>query len=175
MDITWQSSVQINAPIEQVYSYLADFPRHCEWAQTVERLDLVRAGDSSGVGAQYLTTERQTMRADRKPRAPLTGGEPDQTLCEVRELMPHRRIAWHAHLLPDAAPHADLDFELAPIEHGGTLLTQHQRLAVPDEMMAEIERAFGQGALSKVHAQWEAGLRNIKIILEEDAGGAQGA
>jgi uncharacterized membrane protein len=32
MDVNWQGSIQIDAPIEQVYRYLADFPRHCEWA-----------------------------------------------------------------------------------------------------------------------------------------------
>jgi hypothetical protein len=30
MDITWQGSIQIDAPLDQVYNYLADFPRHCE-------------------------------------------------------------------------------------------------------------------------------------------------
>lgn len=175
MDITWQGGVQIAAPIGQVYRYLADFPRHCEWAQTVERLELVRAGDSTGVGAQYLTTERQTMQADRKPREPLTKGEPDQTLCEVRELLPDRRIAWYAHLLPDANPSADLDFELASAENGDTLLIQHQRLSVPDSMMTELRHMFGSDVLEKVYGQWEASLRNIKTILEESAPSASPA
>jgi hypothetical protein len=65
MDITCQGSIQIDAPLDQVYSYLADFPRHCEWAQTLERMEQIRAGDSAGVGAQYLTTEHQAMQADR--------------------------------------------------------------------------------------------------------------
>lgn len=171
MDITWQGDVQIAAPIGQVYRYLADFPRHSEWAQTVVRLELVRAGDGTGVGAQYLTTERQTLQADRKPREPLTKGEPDQTLCEVRELMPNRRIAWHAHMLPDADPSADLDFDLAA-ENGDTLLIQHQRLSVPDSMVAEMRRLFGSDVLELVYRQWEAGLRNIKAILEERAASA---
>jgi uncharacterized protein YndB with AHSA1/START domain len=172
MDITWEGHMQINAPIEQVYRYLADFPRHCEWAQTVERLELVRPGDSAGIGAQYLTTERQTMQADRKPRAPLTEGEPDQTFCEVRELTPNQRIAWRAHLLPDAEPSADLDFELGLAKDGGTLLTQHQRILVPDPMLSELQGMFGSDVVEKVYAQWEAGLRNIKAILEEERGSA---
>ena len=172
MDINWQGGVQIAAPIGQVYRYLADFPRHCEWAQTVERLELVRAGDGTGVGAQYLTTKRQTLQADRKPREPLTKGEPDQTLCEVREVLPDRRIAWHAHMLPEADPSADLDFELASAENGDTLLTQHQRLSVPDSMVAEMQRLFGSDVLELVYMQWEAGLRNIKAILEESAASA---
>ena len=167
MDINWQGSVRIAAPIGRVYCYLADFPRHSEWAQTVERLELVHAGDPTGVGAQYLTIERQTLQADRKPREPLTKGEPDQTLCEVRELMLNRRIAWHAHILPDADPSADLDFDLADAENGDTLLIQHQRLSVPDSMVAEMQRMFDSDVLELLCMQWEAGLRNIKAILEE--------
>ena len=37
MDIQWQSSVDIAAPVDKVYTYLADFPKHCGWAQTLER------------------------------------------------------------------------------------------------------------------------------------------
>ena len=167
MDINWQGSVQIAAPIGQVYRYLTDFPRHSEWAQTVERLEWTRAGDATGVDAQYVTTERQTLQADRKPREPLTNGEPDQTLCEVRELLPNRRIAWHSHMLPDADPSADLDFDLAAAENGDTLLIQHQRLSVPDSIVAEMQRMFDSDVLELLYMQWEAGLRNIKAILEE--------
>jgi hypothetical protein len=93
-------------------------------------------------------------------------------LCEVRELLPNRRIAWHAHLLPEADPSADLDFELAAAENGDTLLIQHQRLSVSDSMMAELRQMFGGEVLEMVYIQWQAGLRNIKAILEERATGA---
>src|SRR5262245_55469352 len=102
MDITWSGNVQIEAPAEQVYTYLAEFPRHAEWAQTVERLDLLRPGDASGVGAVYRTVERQAMQSDRKPYERLTKGMKVVTICEVRELSPSRRIAWHAHTSPRA-------------------------------------------------------------------------
>jgi hypothetical protein len=132
MDVNWQGSVRIAAPIGQVYRYLAD----------------------------------------RKPREPLTKGEPDQTLCEVRELMSNRRIAWHSHMLPGAGPSADLDFNLAAVENGDTLLIQHQRLPVPDSMVAEMQRMFDSDVLELLYMQWEAGLRNIKAILEESAASA---
>jgi hypothetical protein len=97
MDITWQGSIQIDAPLDQVYNYLADFPRHCEWAQTLERMEQIRAGDSAGVGAQYLTTERQAMQADRRPREALTKGMRVKTICASR------RSAKSASLRPTAA------------------------------------------------------------------------
>jgi uncharacterized protein YndB with AHSA1/START domain len=171
MDINWQGSIRINAPVEQVYRYLADFPRHCEWAQTLERMERVRAGDSTGIGARYLTFERQAMQADRKPYERLTRGMRVKTMCEIRELTPERRIAWHAHTVPKAMGlYADLDFELAPTEEGGTLLTQHYHFHQPAPMVFMFKLMFGRDLAAKGNAQWEASLRNIKAILEERAG-----
>jgi uncharacterized protein YndB with AHSA1/START domain len=173
MDITWQGSVEIDAPIEHVYRYLADFPRHCEWAQTLERMERVHDGDETGVGARYLTTERQAMQADRKPRATLTKGMVVKTMCEVRELRPNRRIAWHAHTVPKAIGlYADLDFELAPTEDGRTRLTQHYRFHQPAPMVFMFKLIYGKNLVEKGYAQWQASLHNIKAILEEKSGAA---
>ena len=172
MDITWQGSVEIDAPIEHVYRYLADFPRHCEWAQTLERMERVHDGDETGVGARYLTTERQAMQADRKPREPLTKGMVVKTICEVRELIPDRRIAWHAHTSPKALGlYADLAFEFAPGPDGGTILTQHYLFHQPAPAVFMFKLVFGKDLAEKGYAQWKASLHNIKAILEEGAGG----
>ena len=96
MDVSWQGTIQIHAPLEQVYRYLADLPQHAEWAQSVERLELVQEGDSSGVGAVYRSAERQGWQNDRAPRAPLTEGVAGTTRCEMIELIPNQRIAWHS-------------------------------------------------------------------------------
>ena len=176
MDINWQGSTQINAPVEQVYRYLADFPRHCEWAQTLERMEQIRVGDSTGIGARYLTIERQAMQADRKPYEQLTRGMRVKTLCEVRELTPSRRIAWHAHTAPKAMGlYADLDFELAPAADGGTLLTQHYRFHQPPILVFMFKLMFSSNVEAKGNAQWDASLRNIKAILEQAADGAPAA
>jgi uncharacterized protein YndB with AHSA1/START domain len=170
MDMYWQGSTQINAPVEQVYRYLADFPRHCEWAQTLERMEQIRTGDSTGIGARYLTTERQAMQADRKPYEQLTKGMRVKTLCEVRELIPNRRIAWHGHTVPKAMGlYADLDFVLAPTMDGGTLLTQHYRFHQPPFMRFMFTLIYGSDLEAKGHAQWQASLHNIKAILEQAA------
>lgn len=168
MDITWQGSIHIHVPVEQVYRYLADFARHCEWAQTLEQMEQIRAGDSAGVGARYLTTERQAMQADRRPREALTKGMRVKTICEVRELTPNRRIAWHAHTAPKATGlYADLDFEFAPTDAGGTLLTQHYHFHQPAPIGFLFRLMYGRDIAEKGYAQWEASLRNIKMILEE--------
>jgi uncharacterized protein YndB with AHSA1/START domain len=168
MDINWQGSIRINAPVEQVYRYLADFPCHCEWAKTLERMEQLRAGGSTGIGACYLTNERQAMQADRKPYERLTSGMRVKTMCEVRELTPERRIAWHAHTVPKAMGlYANLDFELAPTEDGGTLLTQHYHFHQPAPMVLMFKLMFARDLAAKENAQWEASLRNIKAILEQ--------
>ena len=69
-DITWQETVQINVLVEEAYRYLADLPRHAEWAQSVIKLEQVRPGDSKGVGTQYRAAERQAWQTDRLPRTP---------------------------------------------------------------------------------------------------------
>jgi len=173
MDIEWQGSIEIAAPVERVYAYLADFPRHCEWAQTLERMEQTKPGSSSGVGAVYRTYERQGFQSDRLPRGPLPEkASKGTTVCEVRELEPNRRIAWHADATPKVGVHADLAFDLAPTNVGATRLTQTIRMHQPWLMtkvfplmfklsMAEMDR--------RAREQWQASLRNIKAIMEEDA------
>lgn len=167
MDITWQGSVQIDAPVEQVYRYLAELPRHAEWAQSVERLELVRAGDHIGVGAIYRTAERQGWQTDRAPRAPLTRGVAGTTMCELIELIPNRRIAWRSWAPVPGVRHAGAyAFDLAPDERGGTRLTQSA--ALEDNWLGDlVSRLVFKTTPPKARAQWEASLRNIKALLEQ--------
>jgi uncharacterized protein YndB with AHSA1/START domain len=170
MDITWTGTVTIAAPIERVYAYLADFPRHAEWAQTVERLELIQPGNDQGVGARYRTAERQSMQHDRQPFAPIRRGMRVVTICEVRELTPLRRIAWHAHTSPKALGlSADLAFAFAVRTPGETELTQQYCFHQPRLMVGMFKLMYGNDIDQKGYAQWEAGLRNIKLILEAPA------
>lgn len=167
----WHDSIAIAAPPEEVYRYLADFPRHCEWAQTLERLTLTRAGDARGVGARFRAIERQALQSDRGPQQPIAtrGGLRSRTGCEVRELVPGRRIAWHAYALPRIGLRAELSFELADEAGRGTLLTQRIVFHQPDPLRLVfrlILRATEEELATKGAAQWSAGLRNIKAILE---------
>ena len=167
MDIRWQNTIQINRPVEQVYAYLADFPRHTEWALTLVRLEQVRPGDKNGLGAQYLTYERQAMHPDRKPYEPLTKGMAAKTMCEVQELMPNQRIAWRAHMVPKTGLHSNLAFEFAPAADGGTLLTQKIFFHLPTPLALMFRLRYGGGLDRKMVTQADTGLRNIKTILEQ--------
>lgn len=54
----WSNSVsiEIHAPPETIYAYLADFTRHAEWSSNVKKIELVR-GITGSVGAEYKATE----------------------------------------------------------------------------------------------------------------------
>ncbi len=173
MDTQWQGTVDIAVPIERAYAYLADFPRHCEWAQTLERMEQRAPGDARGVGAVYRTFERQAMQADRAPRGPLPAKAfKGTTECEVVELIPNQRIAWRAHPVPiGMGTRAELAFDLAPRPDGGTQLTQtiHMHQAwLPLQLFSRLVFKTNPAAMeTKAKAQWNASLRNIKAVLEE--------
>lgn len=171
MERQWQGSVHVDAPVEQTYRYLADFPKHVEWAQTLAHMEETKPGDSAGIGRTYKTTERQAFQSDRQPREALSKGFKGTTICEVRELVPNRRIAWHSYALPKMGISADLAFDLAPDAAGGTTVTQtitmHQP-AVPTWIFRMLVFKMSEEEMEKrARAQWQASLANIKAILEE--------
>jgi uncharacterized membrane protein len=167
MNVSWQDSIQIDVPVEQAYRYLADLPRHAEWAQSVERLELVRAGSGDGVGAVYRAAERQDWQNDRAPRAPITRGVSGATMCELVELIPNRRIAWRSWAPVPGVKHIGIySFELAADGNGGTCLTQSA--ALEDNWLGDlVSRLVFKTTPPKARQQWDASLRNIKAILEE--------
>jgi uncharacterized protein YndB with AHSA1/START domain len=175
MDLNWQGTVDIAAPVERVYGYLADFPKHCEWAQTLERMEVVRPGGPDGMGTVYKSWERQAFQNDRKPKGPFPkNASQGTTECEITEMKPNSRIAWHAHPVPvGMGVHADLAFDLEPDDNGGTRLTQtismHQPWLVANLMGRFAFKLAPEEMADKGKAQWQASLENIKTILESPA------
>lgn len=167
MNIKFHKTIQIHCPVDQVYTYLADFPRHVEWAQTLDRMELVRQGDKHGAGAQYRTYERQAMQRDRQPGEKLTKGLRAVTLCTVDEVIPQQRIQWHAHSVPKMLRNTLL-FEFAPDNNGGMLLTQKMDFHIPAVPTFLFHLMFGRNLQEKAAAQAEAGLHNIKMIMEQN-------
>jgi uncharacterized membrane protein len=166
MNIIWSGTITIAAPTDQVYSYLADFPRHAEWAQSVQQLALVSAAGANGVGAVYRTAERQGWQVDRLPYEALHRGVPGDTMCEVTELLPNRRIAWRSWSpVPGVRHEGQYSFELET-SASGTQLTQTASLR--DNWLGDlVSRLVFKTTAEKAHAQWAASLHNIKRILEK--------
>ncbi|MDP9312371.1 MAG: SRPBCC family protein [Chloroflexota bacterium] len=171
MDIRWQGEIHIAASYDVVYEYLANFPRHAEWAQTIERMEQRKQGDEYGVGAQYHTWERQGMQSNRAPGEPITMGRPVETLAEVRELSPSYRIVWQARTVQKPLMSAELSFDLKADAGGGTRLLQRIYLhtSKPYDLLDKLRHRTDPVILrAQLRAQWEAGLRNIKEIVEGD-------
>lgn len=79
----WSNSVSldISAPPEKVFAYLADFTHHAEWSTNVKKIVLVR-GETGRVGAEYEAMEDI-------PR-PMT------TFARITELRAPNLIAWES-------------------------------------------------------------------------------
>src|SRR5207248_415174 len=52
----YETSIDIAAPPDKVYSYLADFGRHAEWSMSVATIEQVTPGPV-GVGTEFKASE----------------------------------------------------------------------------------------------------------------------
>ena len=125
-----------------------------------------RDGGAKGVGAIYHTAERQAMHTERKPGEALKKGIAGTTVCEVTGLEPHWRIAWRARFKPNMGVHSDWAFTLSPAGANGTTLSEQGQIHMPTPMAFVFSLMFGRGFEAKVRTQSDAGLRNIKTIME---------
>jgi hypothetical protein len=162
----WQGTVFVNAPVSEVYRFLADFSRHSEWDQTATRLEQVEKGDANGIGAQWRSYEKlDTLQSDRG-RKPLlhVHGSVGVAVREVRELAPDKRIAWHSYPVPRMGVTADCAFDLEE-ENGGTRVTETVQINAPGVM-----ESFGKFVFrsldAKLTAQWESNLQGIRHHFE---------
>jgi uncharacterized membrane protein len=169
MHIRWQSSIQIHTPIERLYTYLADFPRHAEWAQSVQQLTATKPGAADGTGTIYRTAERQNWQDSRKPFAPLTEGIAGDTFCQIVALIPYHTITWRSWVPYPGVTHAgEYQFQLNAVSDG-TQLTQ--QIYLYDNWIGDlISRHVFKTTEPKAFAQWQASLMNIKRIMEGTKG-----
>ena len=60
-DLSFETSVQIDAPTSIIYDYLADFPRHVEWNHQPVKMTPLIDGPVR-VGSRYQTDEPTERR-----------------------------------------------------------------------------------------------------------------
>jgi uncharacterized membrane protein len=165
MSKEWTGSVRINAPVEAVYAYLADFANQPEWDTTTVRIEQVKPGDATGVGAEYRAYERLdwlSRSGDNKSEKSHQAGVSDR---EVRELVPNRRVAWHSHAVPRMGVTMDYAFELVA-DGDDTELTETVRLNSPGVMDA-LQKVVLPKLDDKQRALWRADLERIKHQVEK--------
>jgi Polyketide cyclase / dehydrase and lipid transport len=132
-------SIQIQAPIEQVYARLRDFTRHSDFSGGLARVGQQTPGPA-GVGTRFRSEE-------------IVPGK-YVSFCEITVLEEPRRIAWKAWV-----PHVmrtEWEFRLTPISTGTGLvqvsrwwptgpvgyvmLNLHRKRHAPRENQATLER-----------------------------------
>ena len=104
----WQSevSIDIDVPVSEVYRYLADFPRHQEWAYArMAYLKQVTPGPIQ-VGSEFDAAETVPFQA--------------VTHSRITALEPGSRVAWHAWWSRGSA--FDWEFVLSESDGGARLV-----------------------------------------------------
>lgn len=99
-EFSGEHTIVIQAPIEAVYEYVSDFPRHVEWNYQPTKMTKVTDGPV-GVGSVFQTIERLPIDTPwiMKRLAPLVGmlmGSAGYTEAKITALDPDRRVAWEA-------------------------------------------------------------------------------
>lgn len=133
-DLKFETAVNINAPIEKVYSYVSDFPRHVEWNHQPEVMTPLN-GRESAVGNKFRTEEtapsnmgfvQKMMMMVMMPMLKRKHNYEGYTLAEITALDSNDRVAWSSHL-PDREGKKllEMHWELRLQEkNGGTQVTQ---------------------------------------------------
>jgi len=99
-EFTSERTIVIAAPVELVYEYVSDFPRHVEWNQQPTEITKITDGPV-GVGSVFRTKERPPRNTPwlMKMFFPLLGklmGGTGYTEAEITALDTNRRVAWTA-------------------------------------------------------------------------------
>jgi uncharacterized membrane protein len=140
-----ETSVEIAAPMDQVYSYLADFRRHADWASGLAEIEPISNGHL-GVGSEFKAVE--------------TIPGTFVSYSRVTALEPPRRIAWEA--WDGRVMRTTWAFELAPVE-GGTRLVQRCGFE-PTNLLGRL--ALNLMRKGRVPRENQQSLERIKAILE---------
>lgn len=172
-EIKGETVITIEAPVEVVYTYLADFTRHPEWVQNLQRVQPVSDGPV-GVGAIFQTQEGP-------PPVPLlqklammfffvsgvVSGAKTYSRAEITALEPNRLIAWQA-----GVPKGEGYFNLARWEFifepqgQATRLTQRFQYLPQNSTAARMVGTAGAAGIAKACA---VSLTRLKTILEQGA------
>ena len=163
-------SITIQAPVETVYAYLADFTRHPEWVKNVKEVVQITPG-AAGVGAAFKASEgpppvawgQKVNMMVHFVRGVLGGAKP-YSEATITALDPPRRIAWRA-----GVPKGDAFFNLAEWEFlleprgAATVLTQRFTWKPQNPTAERMVRAAGVEGLQGAVA---ASLMELKRRLE---------
>ena len=143
----WQTEVSIDiaAPAERIYAYLADPRRHVEWSLGVAEIEQIR-GDGIEVGAEFKAEEKVPVKFTSFSRITL--------------LQPARRIEWSA--WDGRTFHVDWAFEITP-SGSSTLVVQRARVQPQNVLGRLLLFVIRRRQMPNENAR---SLRRLKEIIE---------
>jgi uncharacterized membrane protein len=171
---SYETSVNIEAPADVVYSYVADFPRHVEWNHSPTKITPVTDGPIR-VGSQFQTQEQtasnlklgqRVMLAVMEPVGKLMFGAADYTVAEITALEPNERLAWKSRL--PSTKRGDLlrmNWEIQFQSGGnGTNVTQRCEIVPPEE--SPFARMVNEDMATQGREEATKNLTRLKGIIE---------
>ena len=164
MQKLWEGSVHIDAPVDQVFPYLADFYRHPEWDRATVKVEKMKEGDSSGVGAEWRIHETFDLFSLGPAGSDVKKGT-GLVKRVVREVVPNRKVEWHAHPIPRLGVTADYLFRVEP-ERGGTKVTQQVTFNVPGVLDA-VARVVARNLDTNLRQIWPRNLQQLESLVTE--------
>jgi uncharacterized membrane protein len=170
-----QTSITIQAPVEKVYAYLLDFPRHTEWAQNLSKVTQISVGPIA-VGTTFKTEEGPPpvpLWAKLKMMVQfvagvLSGAKP-YSEAKITALETNRRIGWQAGIPKGSGffNFAEWEFVLEP-QGAATHLTQRFHWKPQEPGAARMVGAAGSDGLERACA---VSLTQLKQRLEQSSNG----
>lgn len=174
-NVSYEATATIRASVEQVYSYLADFPRHVEWNYQPQEMVALTEGPVR-VGARYKTEEKNfpsqmpTMqKAIMSIIVPIMKkiyGAGSYTIAEITALEPNKRIAWTAHApnkKGETLMQMHWEIRLQPA-NGSTQLTQHCEIDPPTG--SPLAKMANEDMAKMGRAEAITNLGRLKSLLE---------
>ena len=167
-DMRGERSIVIPAPIEKVYAYVSDFPRHIEWNHQPGKMEKLTDGPV-GVGTRFRTYESPPSNTNwfmANVMFPVMGmmvGVKGYTEAEITEMVLNEGIKWKAN-----APIRDGDMMRAEWGIGlesvdeGTKVTQRFHF-MPQHPMAQ--RMASDSMTKEIGDEVAKNLEKLKSIM----------
>ena len=174
--VSFETSVTVNAPIQAVYDYVADFPRHVEWNHQPQEMKSLTPGPVA-VGSQYETVEempenmsmiQKIMFGVMMPVIKWRTGTNGNTIAEITALESPNRVAWKAHM--PSKKKGDLmrmNWELRLAEQGGSTEVTQRCEVIPPPESPFAKMAANQDMADMSKAGVQANLQRMKAIVEK--------
>lgn len=165
-----EQSILIQAPIDAVYTYVSDFPRHIEWNHQPNKMTKLTDGPV-GVGSRFRTEEGPPSDMNwflvkvMFPIMSMIMGAKGYTEAEITELVPNQRIAWKA-VAPGRGSdimRANWEIDLSSAD-GGTQVTQRFHF-MPQHPITK--RMTNDKMAGDIGVEVARNLNNLKSILEK--------